>query len=277
MIWHERDGQRHVGHPGGLPGFGTLMRWVPELGLSAILLANVTYAKCEAPVRRALELVAREAALPRRIVRADPGLLAARDAVDGLVAALGRRGRRAPVHAQRRSRPPARRAPRRDRGAARSATARSARRRARARGRAARPWRLRGERGHVDLGITMAPTVPPLVQTLGVESVLPPAGLLATLATAAVAARERAAPRGARRAALARRSTPTRRCAGFASPRRSTARSASPRRSGATARRRSTLRLPSHAAPSSSSSSWTPAASAWRALVLRPAGLTEPF
>ena len=85
MIWHERDGQRHVGHPGGLPGFGTLMRWVPELGLSVILLANLTYAKCEWPVRRALELIAREAALPRRIIRADPGLLAARDAVDGLV------------------------------------------------------------------------------------------------------------------------------------------------------------------------------------------------
>ena len=43
------------------------MRWVPELGLSVILLANVTYAQCEWPVRRALELVAREAALPRRI------------------------------------------------------------------------------------------------------------------------------------------------------------------------------------------------------------------
>ena len=45
MIWHERDGQRHVGHPGGLPGFGTLMRWVPETGLGVILLANVTYAR----------------------------------------------------------------------------------------------------------------------------------------------------------------------------------------------------------------------------------------
>src|SRR5258706_1893090 len=85
MIWHERDGQRHVGHPGGLPGFGTLMRWVPDLGLSVILLANVTYALCEQPVRRALELVSGEAALPRRAIRHDPGLLAARDAVDGLV------------------------------------------------------------------------------------------------------------------------------------------------------------------------------------------------
>src|ERR1700733_6972134 len=48
-------------------------------------------------------------------------------------------------------------------------------------------WPLRGERGHVDLAITMAPTVPPLVQTLDVESVLPPSGILATLAGSAAA------------------------------------------------------------------------------------------
>jgi CubicO group peptidase (beta-lactamase class C family) len=186
MIWHERDGQRHVGHPGGLPGFGTLMRWVPELGLSVILLANVTYAKCEWPVRRALALIAREAALPRRVIRTDPGLLAARDAIDGLVqrwddevaarvfspnvdldcplserrdelaglserhGALAREGDFEPDDALR--------------------------------GR----WRLRGERGHVELDITMAPTVPPLVETLSVESVLPPSGRLGELAAAAV-------------------------------------------------------------------------------------------
>ena len=85
MIWHERDGQRHVGHPGGLPGFGSLMRWVPDLGLSVIVLANVTYAQCEGPVRRALALVSREAALPLRAMRRDPGLPAARDAVEELV------------------------------------------------------------------------------------------------------------------------------------------------------------------------------------------------
>ena len=186
MIWHERDGQKHVGHPGGLPGYGTLMRWVPELGLSAILLANVTYAKCEMPLRRALQLVAREAALPKRIIRADPGLLAARDAVDGLVARwddgaaarlfspnvdldepLAERRAELEALAERHG------ALERD-GELEPEDA--------LRGR----WRLRGERGHVDLDITMAPTVPPLVQTLGVESVLPPAGLLATLATAAV-------------------------------------------------------------------------------------------
>ena len=186
MIWHERDGQRHVGHPGGLPGFGTLMRWVPELGLSVILLANVTYALCERPVRRALELISREAALPRRAIRRDPGLLASRSAVDALIerwdddaaarlfapnvdldrplserreelAALGARhgalageGDIEPEDALRGS------------------------------------WRLRGERGHVELAITLAPTVPPLVQTLSVESVLPPSGRLGELAATAV-------------------------------------------------------------------------------------------
>ena len=185
MIWHERDGQRHVGHPGGLPGFGTLMRWVPELGLSAILLANVTYAQCEGPVRQALELVAREAKLPRRPIRPDPGLLAAREAVDGLVAHWD------------------------DDAAARLFTGNVdldrplAERKAELAGLRERhgelardneiepedalrgSWRLRGERGHVDLAITMAPTVPPLVQTLDVESVLPASGLLAVLVAAA--------------------------------------------------------------------------------------------
>jgi CubicO group peptidase (beta-lactamase class C family) len=186
MIWHERDGQKHVGHPGGLPGYGTLMRWVPELGLSAILLANVTYAECEMPLRRALQLVAREAALPKRVIRADPGLLAARDAVNGLVArwddAAAARLFSPNVDLDE---------PLAERRAGLEALAE--RHGALTRDGEFEPedalrgrWRLSGERGHVELDITMAPTIPPLVQTLGVESVLPPAGLLATLATAAV-------------------------------------------------------------------------------------------
>ena len=161
MIWHERDGQKHVGHPGGLPGFGTLMRWVPELGLSAILLANVTYAKCEMPLRRALQLVAREAALPKRIIRADPGLLAARDGVDGLVARWddGAAARLFSPNVDLDE-------PLAERRAELEALAR--RHGALERDGEFEPedalrgrWRLRGERGHVELDITMAPTVPP--------------------------------------------------------------------------------------------------------------------
>ncbi len=244
MIWHERDGQRHVGHPGGLPGFGTLMRWVPELGLGVILLANVTYAKCEAPVRRALELVAREAALPRRTVRADPGLLAAREAVEGLVerwddAAAARlftgnvdldrplAERRAEIEALRERHG----ALRRDGELEHDDALRG-------------NWRLRGERGHVDLAITLAPTVPPLVQTLAVESVLPPSGALAPLADAAARLASEPAAAGARAAARARggrRRGAARRCG---SPPRSTGRSARPRAIGGDGETTSTLRLP---------------------------------
>jgi hypothetical protein len=185
MIWHERDGRRHVGHPGGLPGYGTLMRWVPELGLGAILLANVTYAKCEAPLRRALELVSSEAALPKRAVRAHPALLAARDAVDGLVTHWDD-GAAARLFAPNvdLDRPLAERRTELEALAERhGALARDGEFETEdaLRGR----WRLSGDRGHVDLEITLAPTVPPLVQTLDVDSVLPPTGMLATLATAA--------------------------------------------------------------------------------------------
>jgi CubicO group peptidase (beta-lactamase class C family) len=186
MIWHERDGQRHVGHPGGLPGFGTLMRWVPELGLSVILLANLTYAKCEWPARQALALTAREAALPQRTIRTDPGLLAARDAVDGLVQRwdddVAARVFAPNVHLD------CRLSERRD-----ELAGLRERHGALAREGDFEPedalrghWRLRGERGHVELEITMAPTVPPLVETLSVESVLPPSGRLGELAAVAV-------------------------------------------------------------------------------------------
>ena len=87
MIWHERDGQRHVGHPGGLPG----LRHADALGPRARPgrdparqrdLREVRGCRCAAR----WQLVAREAALPKRAIRTDPGLLAAREAVDGLVA-----------------------------------------------------------------------------------------------------------------------------------------------------------------------------------------------
>ena len=141
-----------------------------------ILLVNVTYAPCEWPVRRALELVAREAALPRRgdppatracSLRATRWTAWSREWDDAAAAR--------PIHAERRpSHLPARRAPR-------GALAGLAERHGAlerdgdldAEDALRGSWKLRGERGHVDLAITMAPTVPPLVETLSVESVLP--------------------------------------------------------------------------------------------------------
>ena len=142
-------------------------------------------------MRRALELVAREAALPRRTVRADPGLLAARDAVDGLVERWDDAAAGAALHAATSIStarwPSAARSSRR----CASATARcGATATSSPTTRCAGSWRLRGERGHVDLAITMAPTVPPLVQTL-----------VGRVGAAAVAARSRRWPTAAARLA----------------------------------------------------------------------------
>ena len=276
MIWHERDGQRHVGHPGGLPGYGTLMRWVPELGLSAILLANVTYAKCEEPVRRALELVAREAALPRRTVRVDPGLLAARDAVDGLVerwddAAAARlftgnvdldrplSERRAELEELRGRHGALRREGELEHDDALRGS-----------------WRLRGERGHVDLAITLAPTVPPLVQTLSVESVLPPSGALAALASSAARlASEPAAGELAALLAPGADADEARRGLGVAAALYGPF--GEPEAIAGDGATTSTLRLPSPRGDVELELELDGSGARLARLVLRPAGLTDPF
>ncbi len=245
MIWHERDGQKHVGHPGGLPGYGTLMRWVPELGLSAILLANVTYAKCEMPLRRALQLVAREAALPKRIIRADPGLLAARDAVDGLVARWDDGAAGAPVLAQRRSRRAPGGAARGARGAGRASRGARARRRVRARGRAARSLaparRARPRRPRHHDGADRAAARPDARRRVGAAARRPARDARDR------SRRRRPTNRASRRSARCSppRSTLRRRSAASGSPRRSTARSATPLPVAGDGETTTTLRLPS--------------------------------
>jgi CubicO group peptidase (beta-lactamase class C family) len=74
-----------VGHPGGLPGFGSAMRWHPEAGVGVVALLNSTYAPAEPPVIAALD-----ALVPPRVSAGAeevwPETLAARDAVVGLLA-----------------------------------------------------------------------------------------------------------------------------------------------------------------------------------------------
>lgn len=43
-----------VSHPGGLPGFGSAMRWHPDSGLAVVVLANATYAPVSEVAERAL-------------------------------------------------------------------------------------------------------------------------------------------------------------------------------------------------------------------------------
>jgi CubicO group peptidase (beta-lactamase class C family) len=162
-----------VGHAGGLPGFGSHMCWTPDYDLGVVALGNVRYASMRMASTEALrQLVRQGAARPRRKEAA--ALEAVRREVnrlleqwdDGLADRLfadnfflddsrewwqGEIGRLAAVHGRLR-----------DEGQFEVENA--------LRG----TWQLVGERGRVEAFVTLTPTVPPRVQELTLDSVLPP-------------------------------------------------------------------------------------------------------
>ena len=67
---HTRDceGRVYVGHSGGLPGFGSQWRMLPEYGLAIVSHANLTYAGMGAPNLEALDNIVKSANLqPRQL------------------------------------------------------------------------------------------------------------------------------------------------------------------------------------------------------------------
>ena len=158
---------RHVvAHSGGLPGYGSQMRWLPEYGVGIIAFGNLRYTGWGRPVDEALEALANTGALQPRVVQPSPALVAARDAVSRLVTKW-------------------------DDAAAKSIAAdnlfldesaerrRAALDRLRAKIGACSPspspfdsvenalrggWSMACERGRVQVSITLAPTMPPKVQ-----------------------------------------------------------------------------------------------------------------
>ena len=75
-----------VGHSGGLPGYGSHMRWLPEHGVGVIGLSNVTYGNMAAACVEALEVLAdRDELGPAHTVEAARAL---EDAAEGAVALL---------------------------------------------------------------------------------------------------------------------------------------------------------------------------------------------
>jgi CubicO group peptidase (beta-lactamase class C family) len=78
---------RTVGHGGGLPGFGSHMRWLPDYDLGIVALGNVTYAGYRTLCTDALgELVAAAQLQPRR-PQVSPALIAAREGILRLMTA----------------------------------------------------------------------------------------------------------------------------------------------------------------------------------------------
>ena len=174
-VW-QSCGQRHVvAHSGGLPGFGSHMRWLPEHGVAIIAMGNLTYTSWTRVADDAIDVLDATGALQPRVPKPSPALLAARDIVSGLINSWdGARlesiaadnlfldqpeDRRRVAFGQIRA---AVGACRMDDGSFDVENA--------LRG----VWTMRCEKGEVRLGVTMAPTMPPRVQLLTAIPLIPP-------------------------------------------------------------------------------------------------------
>jgi hypothetical protein len=173
-----------VSHSGGLPGYGSQMRWLPEYGVGIVALANGTYAGPGRAVNEALEALAGTGALNPRQPQPGADVLRVKSVIDGLlnrwsdadlqgVAAMNlfldrsleRRRREfdsvrekvgichaeAPIVAENAMRG---------------------------------TWLLACDRGQVKLNVTLAPTLPPTVQHLEATAIVAPSpGLAAAIET----------------------------------------------------------------------------------------------
>ncbi|HSC25778.1 MAG TPA: serine hydrolase domain-containing protein [Vicinamibacterales bacterium] len=75
-----------VAHGGGLPGFGSIMRWLPEYGVGIIAFGNLTYTGWSGVTGTAFERLSATGGLQPRVVQPSPALVEARDAVSRLIA-----------------------------------------------------------------------------------------------------------------------------------------------------------------------------------------------
>jgi CubicO group peptidase (beta-lactamase class C family) len=74
-----------VAHSGGLPGFGSLMQWLPDYGVGIIAFGNVTYTGWGGVVNQAFDALTRTGGLEPRVQQPSATLIEMRDAVSRLV------------------------------------------------------------------------------------------------------------------------------------------------------------------------------------------------
>jgi hypothetical protein len=160
-----------VAHSGGLPGFGSQMRWLPEYGVGIIALGNLTYTNWGGVITQAFDALAATGALEPREPQPSDALTSARSAVSRLVnawddaladsvAAMNLfldeskdRWRTRMIALQG------------DVGACTNDGPFLVENALRGR------WRMRCASGTVEVAITLAPTIPPKVQYLNVRAV----------------------------------------------------------------------------------------------------------
>jgi CubicO group peptidase (beta-lactamase class C family) len=161
-----------VAHGGGLPGFGTQMRWLPEYGVGLIAFGNLTYTSWPRTFDAALDALARTGGLKPREIEPSPALAAARqdvarlvvawdDAIADRIAAVNlfldesRDRRRAAIERLRT-----------DVGACVPGSGFD-----RVENALRGDWTMSCARGRLKVAITLAPTMPPKVQFMSVTSV----------------------------------------------------------------------------------------------------------
>jgi CubicO group peptidase (beta-lactamase class C family) len=163
-----------VAHSGGLPGFGSQMRWLPEYGVGLIGMANRTYTGWGGVFTQALELLRKAGALTPRMAEPSPALVRARedasrlvmawdDALADRVAAVNlfldrsKDRRRREIEALR----------------AKVGTCRLPERFTFVENALRGTWTMSCERGDLGVSITLAPTMPPTIQFLEVAPAAP--------------------------------------------------------------------------------------------------------
>ena len=85
FVIHDTRFGHFVTHSGGLPGYGSNMRWLPGRGIGVIALGNVTYAPMSVMARRMLEIIDQHGAIRAVELQPSPAL---RDAAHRLAMLL---------------------------------------------------------------------------------------------------------------------------------------------------------------------------------------------
>jgi len=194
-VWQGCGLSHVVAHSGGLPGFGSHMRWLPEHGVAIIAMGNLTYTSWGRVADDALDALDRTGGLRPRTPQPSAALLAARASVSRLIdrwdntaaAAVAADNlfldepmdrRRAQIESVRVTL-----------GACRPDESFDVENALRG------TWKMTCDRGWLRVGITLAPTSPPRVQSWTMTPVRPLSPQFESLVTSL--ARMIAAPDGA--------------------------------------------------------------------------------
>lgn len=164
-----------VAHSGGLPGFGSQMRWLPDYGIGLIAMGNRTYTGWGGVFNSALELLDKTGALQPRMARPSPALETAKRDVSRLIVkwddTLADRVAAVNLFLDRSK--DRRRREIEERLAKVGACAPDAPF-AHVENALRGTWALKCEHGELGVSITLAPTMPPRVQHLEISEALTP-------------------------------------------------------------------------------------------------------